>query len=114
MHPSGRSDEKSTVRAEPKGIVYHPEALDELIKAARYYESCSPGLGNRFLDTVENATKFIGNNPYVFAEDDLGRRKFVIKNFPYIIIFKVRENSLFILAVAHGKRKPDYWEPRDE
>lgn len=34
--------------------------------------------------------------------------------FPYYITYVVRESTLWILAVAHGQRKPDYWIERRE
>jgi len=113
MHPGGRGNEESQSQAEQKKVIYHPQALEELIEAELYYESCSHGLGNRFLDSVENAIDFIRQNPLVFRPDELGRRKYIIKKFPYLLIYKVEKESIFILAVAHTARKPGYWKSRD-
>jgi hypothetical protein len=43
-----------------------------------------------------------------------GRSNEESKKFPYLLIYKVKEDCIFILAVAHGKRKPGYWESRDD
>jgi hypothetical protein len=43
MYPSRRSDEESEGQSEHKKIVYHPQALDELIDAAQFYESRCDG-----------------------------------------------------------------------
>jgi hypothetical protein len=32
---------------------FHPDALVELQQTAQYYDACEAGLGNRFIDSVE-------------------------------------------------------------
>jgi toxin ParE1/3/4 len=113
MHSSRQSNGESKNQIEPKRIVYHPQALDELIDAAEYYDLCSPGLGGRFVDGVESAADFICKNPYLLAPDKSGCRKYVMKKFPFLIIYRVKDDCIYILAVAHGKRKPGYWKKRD-
>lgn len=41
----------------------HPEADKELAAAALYYESCSPGLGDRFLDEFAETLVRIVESP---------------------------------------------------
>ncbi len=113
MHPGGRGDDESKVQVEQRKVVYHPKAFEELIEAADYYEACSHGLGERFLDNVENAVNFIRHSGLVFSPDKSGRRKYIVKKFPYLLIYRVKEDHIFILAVAHAARKPDYWKSRD-
>lgn len=113
MHPCKKSDQKSKSELEEKIVRYHPEAVDELIDAAQFYESRSSGLGNRFIKSVDDAVRFIQRNPELFNADGFGRRKYKIKKFPFLLIYKVVENHIFILAVAHGRRKPGYWQSRD-
>lgn len=114
MYPGGRSNEESKGQPEYKKIVYHPQALDELIEAAQFYESRCDGLGARFIESIEKGAEFIQGNPLLSSADELGRRKYIAKKFPYLLIYKVKEDCIFILAVAHGKRKPGYWESRDD
>ena len=113
MYPGGRGDDESKVQAEQTKVVYHPDAFEELVEAAGYYEACSYGLGERFLDSVENAVNFIRDNALVFSPDKLGRRKYIVKKFPYLLIYRVKEDHIFILAVAHAARKPGYWKSRE-
>jgi hypothetical protein len=47
-------------------IEYHHDAVRELIEAARYYEGQQPQLGNRFLDSVEQALFFLKQNPLIW------------------------------------------------
>ena len=41
----------------------HPDAFLEFQEAAEYYEVQEPGLGHRFIDSVNNAYKSIQNSP---------------------------------------------------
>ncbi|HBB89962.1 MAG TPA: hypothetical protein DC047_20350 [Blastocatellia bacterium] len=43
--------------------IFHPEAHQEMIESARFYEEKSRGLGADFLTAVENTTRRIEQNP---------------------------------------------------
>ncbi|MEW6087865.1 MAG: type II toxin-antitoxin system RelE/ParE family toxin [bacterium] len=92
---------------------YHPDAVEELINAAQFYESRQNNLGHRFLDAVDTALKTIKKNPLIWQSDKLDRRKCPVKKFPYLLIYKLNNRIVYILAVAHTSRKPDYWKSRD-
>ncbi len=32
--------------------------------------------------------------------------------FPYSIIFRVDSDRIYVIAVAHAKRRPGYWKDR--
>lgn len=36
-------------------------------------------------------------------------RRFLVKTFPYGIVYAPVENDIFVLAIMHFKREPDYW-----
>ena len=35
-----------------------------------------------------------------------------VKRFPFRIVFRVVENRILVVAVAHAKRRPGYWKDR--
>ncbi len=94
-------------------IEFHPDAVAELVDTAQFYEEQQVRLGERFLDSVDDALSFLEQNPLIWSPDELGRRKQRVKRFPYIIIYKYEKEKIFILAFAHAKRKPEYWKSRD-
>jgi toxin ParE1/3/4 len=104
-----------TRQRKPKSlkIDFHPKASDELIDAARFYERRETGLGNRFLDAVESSLAILKRNPEIGFSDDIGRRRWLVHRFPYIIIYRIDGDIIHILAVAHTSRKPGYWKQRD-
>jgi len=93
---------------------FHPEAEFELLEAASRYESEVPGLGERFGDEVERVVAVLLENPNLGAPlmDDL--RHFVLRRFPFTIVYAVVDDLLYILAVAHGSREPGYWSSRTD
>ncbi|CCI35129.1 conserved hypothetical protein [Microcystis aeruginosa PCC 9701] len=40
-------------------------------------------------------------------------RRYLIRRFPYIIFYVEFEASIWVVAIANGKRKPDYWKKRN-
>lgn len=93
-------------------VEYHPDALDELAEAARYYESLQSGLGKRFHNLVQRAEAEIGENPETGLFCDHDTRIRLIRKFPYGVIFKTDSDRVFNVAVAHLNRKPGYWKRR--
>ena len=91
---------------------FHPAAEDELLAAARYYESQAQNLGLEFISAVEATRDHICQFP------DSGRpfgqhlRRFLVRRFPYTVIYRAEPARVLILAVAHARRKPGYWRDR--
>lgn len=113
MYAGRRSDEEGESQPKQTSIDYHPDAIDELIDAAHFYEECQIGLGHRFLDAVDVSLTTIQRHPLIGRADELGRRKYQVRKFPYVLIYKINNNCVYILAVAHTSRKPGYWKLRD-
>ena len=38
--------------------------------------------------------------------------KFRLTQFPFSLLYINRADCLWVVAVAHGSRKPGYWKPR--
>jgi toxin ParE1/3/4 len=92
-------------------IAYHPAARAEFRRAARRYERERPGLGLVFVAAVREAAEFVA--AYPDAGMPLGsNRRHLVRRFPYSIVYRRESERLFILAVAHARRHPDYWHGR--
>ena len=89
-----------------------PSASAEFAEAVRWYELKRPGLGGEFFDAVAAAGELIRARPSVGATH--GRtRSWLIPRFPYRLIYRVREHDIYLVAVAHTSRRPEYWKGRD-
>ena len=113
MSAGGGSDETRPREFEAMIPIYHPEASEELIEAADFYEQRESGLGYRFLDALEDSIARLKVESCLAPSDEQGRRKYLIHGFPYVVIYRIKGTVLYVLAVAHTSRKPDYWMSRD-
>jgi hypothetical protein len=113
MCPSYGSDETSESEPERTTVDFHPQAIAELIEAAQFYEGRQNGLGTTFLNAVDNALSTIQMYPSTWQRDNQGRFRYRVKGFPHLLIYRLQGHHLFILAVAHTSRRPEYWQSRD-
>jgi toxin ParE1/3/4 len=97
-----------------KPVVVHRDAEAELDAAIAWYENQREGLGIALQSKVEDAIKRIQTNPKRHAKhkgQDI--RKCRVKRFPYSVCFLEMDDVIWIAAIAHDKRKPDYWAARE-
>jgi plasmid stabilization system protein ParE len=97
-----------------KPVVLSDEALDEMGEAAEWYENRRSGLGDRFLAEADLALAAIGSRPASFRRlatpsGDLVLRRAFLDGFPYAVVFQEMQDEVRILALAHVRRRPDYW-----
>ena len=91
-------------------------AAAEFAEAAQWYEEQSPGVGGKFLEAIEHALRRIEARPEVGSL--LSRatrrtaRRMLVGSFPYQVIYHLRDNEIVVVAIAHLKRRPGYWERR--
>jgi toxin ParE1/3/4 len=91
---------------------WHPLARRELLESSAYYENESPGLGDIFLDRIEDAVTYLQRFPRVAPVILAEIRQHLVSKFPYSLIYRVEDHGIFILAVAHHRRRPLYWARR--
>jgi plasmid stabilization system protein ParE len=84
----------------------------ELNEAVDFYDLESPGLGDVFLAEVEHALTQVDAFPEAAQplRDRVRRR--LVHTFPYALLYSLRTDEVRILAVAHQRRRPFYWEDR--
>jgi len=93
-------------------VAFHPEARDELIAAARVYESHSSGLGLEFILAVQRTYERLRRHPG--SGHPFGRRlrRLLLPKFPYGVLYQVEADLIYIVAVMHLRRRPGYWRSR--
>ena len=38
-----------------------------------------------------------------------GTKRWQLHRFPYVVVYAVEDNALYVLAVGHARRGPRYW-----
>jgi plasmid stabilization system protein ParE len=92
----------------------HPAALDEAEAAVDWYAQRSRRAAQRFLDQLDGAIDQIARNPSQCAQYEFGTRRMVLRRFPFAIVFREASAGIEIIAVAHSRRRPGYWQDRLE
>ncbi len=96
-----------------KRVTLHPEAEEELRTSERFYEERG---GHRlaldFARRVQAALQLIAANPERFPRFPQYRQvqRARVTRFPFLIYYIDRERDIWVIAIAHGKRRPGYWE----
>ena len=88
------------------------EAENELISITDYYNDVNPNIKNRFLEEFYDKIQLISISPNIFQKYKYKTRKCVMKNYPYNLIFKEHDEKIYIIAIAHQKRRLNYWIKR--
>jgi hypothetical protein len=65
-----------------------------------------------FLDQLDAAVDQIPRNPGQYPSYDFGTRRMVLRRFAFVIIFREAAVRVEIIAIAHGRRRPGYWQDR--
>jgi toxin ParE1/3/4 len=92
---------------------YHSEALSELDSAADGYAGIDDDLAREFRGAHRDARERIKANPKMYAvDDDTLCREAPLKKFPYSLHYMEFDDCIWILAVAHQKRRKGYWIDR--
>ena len=91
---------------------FDEDARREYLDAAVFYSESGENIGMKFADAVEFAIAKIASDPHRFRELEEGIRRCRVTSFPYSILYNVGLDEIFILAVKHDRRRPDYWRYR--
>ena len=91
---------------------FHPLAAQELNDATDFYENQTPGLGSDFLDELERILGLLESLPDIGRPTPRDLRTFPTRQFPYSLVYRNLTDHVFILAVAHQRRRPRYWAGR--
>lgn len=94
------------------GVRFHPAADAELLAATEWYVERSAAAAVGFVREVEHALTRIAEAPERYPLTRFGRRRFVLLNYPYDVVYRVTRADIEIIAVAHHARRPAYWRSR--
>ena len=93
-------------------VLFHPEAQEEYEAARAWYRARSKRAAERFEAEVERVLTLIRENPDTFPQYDPDHQFAMLRRFPYSVVYQVQRPFIYIVAIAHGSRLPDYWHGR--
>ncbi|MEA3352707.1 MAG: type II toxin-antitoxin system RelE/ParE family toxin [Campylobacterota bacterium] len=95
-----------------KPLSFHPDIVSDIKGSYEWYEEKLQGLGDSYLDELEDGYTAIQNFPETWATFQYGFKRYILNRFPFSIIYKSTEKEIFIIAVMHNSRRPNYWLDR--
>jgi plasmid stabilization system protein ParE len=93
-------------------IVFRRAAKSEFEDAAVRYDEQRLGLGDEFAIEIEQAVARAAVAPERYPVVFGNIRCTVARRFPFSVYFRVRRDSVVVLAVFHGRRNPAIWQRR--
>ncbi len=93
-------------------IELHPAAIEEGQAAHQWYNERSPAASAAFMVELDLAIERISASPERYASYMHGTRRYLLKRYPFFVVYRLGPAAIQVIAIAHGKRKPGYWRDR--
>ena len=93
-------------------VVLRPEASRDAEEARDYLEGQRAGLGHDFLNRLNEALGQIGALPELYGVVWRNVRAAKLRQFTYVVYYRVHDDRVEVLAVMHGRRDASAWQGR--
>ncbi len=90
----------------------HPEAIAEAQAAYGWYRERNETAAEGFLAELDRAVELISEGPMRWPTYIHHTRRFLLRRFPFGIVYRQLGEAVQVVAVAHARRKPGYWKDR--
>jgi plasmid stabilization system protein ParE len=88
------------------------EATEESRESYRWYAERSIRAATGFVAELDRAVEAISENPERYPTHLHGTRRYLLRRYPYIVVYRVEAVRVVVVAVQHCKRQPGYWAGR--
>ena len=93
-------------------LLFTVEARSDIADAAAWYRDQAPEIVPEFRAAFREIVHRIGTNPSQFPSSPYKTRRALLRRFPYLVIFRERERTIYVVAVFHTSRDPRMWQNR--
>jgi plasmid stabilization system protein ParE len=93
-------------------VLYLPEADDDIFAAFCWYEDQRAGLGEEFLQSLDEVLDRVADNAKLCGVVRKGVRAAPLRPFPYVVFYRERDDDVLIIAVQDGRRSVRAWRNR--
>jgi toxin ParE1/3/4 len=74
-----------------------------------YYKAGAPHIASRFLEQLEYTLSILKQFPELGSVTYSETRSFPLNGFPFSVVYHLKNENLYVIAVAHHRRRPGYW-----
>ena len=93
-------------------VEFHPLAADEVEAAESWYRERNETAATRFRRELDRAVGLIAERPEAAPPYVGNTRRFLLRRFPFFVVYRVFSQRIQVVAVAHARRRPHYWRQR--
>jgi plasmid stabilization system protein ParE len=93
-------------------LEYLDEAIEEAEAAAGWYAERSSTAATGFAEEVDAAMAAIEQNPEAWPPYDHGTRHYLLRRYPFSVVYRIETTRILVVAVADGHPRPGYWTSR--
>jgi plasmid stabilization system protein ParE len=79
---------------------------------AGWYAERSATAAVAFSEEMDAAESAIVSLPDAWPRHEHGTRRYLLRRFPFSIVYRIEERRVLIVAVAHAGRRPGHWQSR--
>lgn len=92
-------------------VEFNPDFFNDLVLSVEWYNEHSTKLGDRFYKKVKKQTAKLSTSAFYYAVKYCDIRCMPIENFPYLVHYRVNEetNTIKVEAMFHTSRNPNTW-----
>ncbi|WP_407186377.1 type II toxin-antitoxin system RelE/ParE family toxin [Bradyrhizobium centrosematis] len=81
-------------------------------RCSQWYSTHAPHVVPQFRDALRAALIRIAEHPKQFAPAYKDLRRALLRRFPYIVVFRERDDAVYVIAIFHTSREPLVWQRR--
>jgi toxin ParE1/3/4 len=93
-------------------VDFLPGARRDFDESFDWYAARSSEAAIRFVNAVDSALAELARDPERFVAVDDRHRAYPVNRFPFRVVYRVAGQRIVVVALAHAKRRPDYWKNR--
>jgi toxin ParE1/3/4 len=93
-------------------LIINLEAEVELLDARLWYDGRREGLGAELLECVQEVFDRLQRTPELFPRVFEDLRLARVRRFPYVVVYRIDDDQLTVVAFYHSRRDPRGWQSR--
>jgi toxin ParE1/3/4 len=97
---------------EPRNVRFHPQAEREAQRAFQWYNERNTTAAQAFLADLDHAILRVTEAPDRWPRYQGTARRYIFQRFPFSLIYRITDEAIDVIAVAHHRRRPGYWSDR--
>jgi plasmid stabilization system protein ParE len=93
-------------------VSFLPAADRDYEEARDWYQARSAQAAAGLEAAMEVALQRIAESPELYPLCDDRHRFYVLRRYPYSVVYRVESGNVLVVAVAHNRRSPSFWKDR--